>query len=182
MPHNVTPQVFIDISLDQLLAKVEDYQKRNWRFVNVNASTVGANVELIYSFANGLPFENLRLTVDTETEVPSISDMFPAAFLFENEGHDLFGVKFTGIAIDFNGELYTLSLPTPMNLSSTVAKKAAADGSYAAASADVKGSTEHMVSYPDDRPRPSRPASKAKINRAEVDNKADKTAKVGEEG
>jgi NADH:ubiquinone oxidoreductase subunit C len=83
-------------------------------------------VELIYSFSKGLPLENLRFTIDTGTVVPSISDCFPNAFFFENETHDLFGVKFSGISIDFDGEFYTVAVPTPMNPYSSAAREAAA--------------------------------------------------------
>jgi ech hydrogenase subunit D len=72
-------------------------------------------VELLYSFSDGLELENLSLVVNTDTAVPSITQLFPAAFFFENEVHDLFGVTFTGISIDFDGAFYTLSIPTPMN-------------------------------------------------------------------
>ena len=36
--------------------------------------------------------------------IPSITDNFIAAFVFENEIHDLFGVEIRNIAIDFKGQ------------------------------------------------------------------------------
>lgn len=127
------PQVFIDIAPEEMRARVEAYDKLGWRFANICGSTVPGGVELIYSFSKGLPLENLRFTVSAEASVPSVSDCFPNAFFFENETHDLFGVTFSNISIDFGGEFYTVSVPTPMNPHSSEARAAAANNSYGAA-------------------------------------------------
>jgi len=39
-------------------------------------------------------------------EIPSISNIYMAAFLAENEIQDLFNVKFSGLVIDFKRTLY----------------------------------------------------------------------------
>jgi hypothetical protein len=131
--HNEKPQVFIDITDDELREHVEGYDNRGWRFVNICGSTVAGGVELIYSFSKGLPLENLRFTIDNKTVIPSVSDRFPNAFFFENETHDLFGVNFSDISIDFDGEFYTVAVPTPMNPHSSAAREAVTDNSYGAA-------------------------------------------------
>jgi hypothetical protein len=127
--HNEKPQIFIDMEHDELRERIEDYDNRGWRFVNISGNTVAEGVELIYSFSKGLPLENLRFTIDNKTVIPSVSDRFPNAFFFENETHDLFGVDFSDISIDFDGEFYTVAVPTPMNPHSTEAREAAADNS-----------------------------------------------------
>jgi ech hydrogenase subunit D len=38
--------------------------------------------------------------------VPSISSIYGCAYLYENEMHDLFGIKVEGMALDFHGTLY----------------------------------------------------------------------------
>jgi ech hydrogenase subunit D len=130
---NEKPQVFIDIVHEDLHKKIEEYDARGWRFVNICGSTVEEGVELIYSFSQGLPLENLRFTIDNDTEISSVSDLFPSAFFFENETHDLFGVRFSGISIDFDGEFYTVAVPTPMNPRSAEARHADANNTYGAA-------------------------------------------------
>ena len=50
------------------------------------------------------------------------------AFVFENETHDLFGVEFENIAIDFRGRFYDVSVPTPMNPKSVFANGSIAVG------------------------------------------------------
>ncbi|MCL1891365.1 MAG: NADH-quinone oxidoreductase subunit C [Coriobacteriia bacterium] len=127
------PQVFINVKESELRAKVEQYHTNGWRFVNINGSTVEEGVEVIYSFSKGEPFENLRLVVANGTHLPSVTDLYPNAFFFENETHDLFGTAFDGISIDFGGEFYTVSVPTPMNPASAQAQEALANNTYGAA-------------------------------------------------
>jgi hypothetical protein len=134
---NEKPQVFIDIDLADLRTHIERYDNDGWRFVNICGSTVTEGVELIYSFSNGLPLENLRFSIDATTTIPSVTDCFPNAFFFENETHDLFGVTFSDISIDFGGKFYGLSVPTPMNPRSTMAQEEAAQAEATNVDGDV---------------------------------------------
>ncbi len=120
------PQVFFDIELSELMDRVNGYKGRGWRFVNLCGSTGGATagkVELLYSFSSGDELENLRMLVTNEDTVPAISPVYPNAFFFENETHDLYGVAFKGITIDFGGAFYPTSVPTPMNPASLAARQ-----------------------------------------------------------
>ncbi|MDR1183458.1 MAG: NADH-quinone oxidoreductase subunit C [Coriobacteriales bacterium] len=109
------PQVFIDIAAPDLPGKVQEYADLGWRFVNLCGSAVEGGVELIYSFSNGEPFENLRLIAGPDDDIPSISDLYFNAFVFENEVHALFGTRITDMVIDFGDSFYATSVPTPMN-------------------------------------------------------------------
>jgi ech hydrogenase subunit D len=109
------PQVFIDIRPHEMRQRMEAYHAAGWRFVNICGSTVPGGVEMIYSVSNGEPFENLRFVVENDASLPSVSDLYFNAFFFENETHDLYGVSFKGLALDFGGTLYEVSTPTPMN-------------------------------------------------------------------
>jgi ech hydrogenase subunit D len=42
--------------------------------------------------------------------------IYPNAFLYENEIHDLFGVGITHIAVDYRGTLYRTALGTPFSI------------------------------------------------------------------
>lgn len=107
----------IDITLDDLLARSAQLKGQGWRFAQCCATAEGEGVyELLYSFCHDAESKvyNLRLHVTAETdEVPSVSGLFPCAFMFENEMHDLFGIKITGISIDYQGGFYHLHIPTP---------------------------------------------------------------------
>ena len=117
------PQVFIDIQLSQLGGHIKDYKSRGWRLVNVNASSVQKQVELLYTFSSGEELESLRVLIDSGQKVPAASPTYPNAFIFENEARDLYGVEFTGGIIDFGGKFYGPSVPSPMNPSSEEAQE-----------------------------------------------------------
>ena len=46
--------------------------------------------------------------------VPSLGELYPGAFMFENEMHDLFGIEVSGMTLDYRGGFYHLHIPNPM--------------------------------------------------------------------
>ena len=44
--------------------------------------------------------------IKNETVVPSVTELFIAAFVFENEAHELYGVNIEGNVLDFKGNFY----------------------------------------------------------------------------
>jgi len=113
-------QVFTAIELPALLASAQAYERSGARFVQccaapgADASGADGALELTYSFDTGDTLENLRITVAPGDDVPSITSLFPAAFVFENEMHDLYGISVSGISVDFAGKFYTVAAPSPM--------------------------------------------------------------------
>ena len=71
--------------------------------------------ELSYSFANDETndYINLRIVMEKEDEVCSITEFYPYAFLYENEMKELFGVNVRMINMDYNSKLYRLKDETP---------------------------------------------------------------------
>jgi ech hydrogenase subunit D len=57
-------------------------------------------------------------------EVPSVSMIYPNAFLYENEIHDLFGVPIKNITIDYGGRLYQTAIKTPLSVENVKLPKA----------------------------------------------------------
>ena len=45
--------------------------------------------------------------------MPSITGVYEGAYLYENEIRELFGVKFKGINVDYNGHLYKKKAEAP---------------------------------------------------------------------
>ncbi len=109
------PQVFIPLELGEFLNRVKSYKEKGWRFANLCGSTVGDKVELLCSFSRAAKLENFSILVAKDEVVPAISPLFPSAFFFENETHDLYGVQFADMTLDFGGRFYPTSVPTPMN-------------------------------------------------------------------
>ncbi len=98
----------ISVKMDQLLGETAKLQVEGYTFVAVTGVEIDAEtVELIYHFDRDLEMRHLRLSVQKGVRVPSITPVYLAAFLAENEVQDLFGVAFSGLAVDFKGTLYT---------------------------------------------------------------------------
>jgi ech hydrogenase subunit D len=111
-------QVVKEIRVEDILSQVKELQDKGYRLVQMmcrKAEATGAAMILDYSFGLEYALVTLRISIGRETEVPSISGIYLAAFLYENEIHDLFGVKITNNAVDYKGHFYKVSIPTPFN-------------------------------------------------------------------
>ncbi len=120
---------FIDTPLDGLLARTAEFKAKGWRFVQCCAVRVGEGLfELLYTFCDDATNEvaTLRVRAASIDEVPSVGGIYPCAFMFENEMHDLFGINVVGITLDYDGNFYHLHIPTPMAVASERAGKKAA--------------------------------------------------------
>jgi ech hydrogenase subunit D len=60
--------------------------------------------------------------------VPSISATYLAAFAYENELQDLFGMKVEGLVLDFKGKFYRKRHDAPFNPPACAATPAPAAG------------------------------------------------------
>lgn len=110
---------FTEAGVGQVVDIAASYKERGWEFSQICATTLEDSVELLYAYCDpsyqAAGLEGVRVNVPDGTPVPSITGVYPAAFVFENESHDLFGVSFEGINIDFGGEFYTVAVAYPMN-------------------------------------------------------------------
>lgn len=110
----IEEQPNVAITADRLPAEAKALCDQGWRLVQIGVTSLGELYELNYSFDRDMVFRNLRLHVPARgASVPSISGVYWCAFLYENEIHDLFGVTFIGLALDFKGRFYTTAIPTP---------------------------------------------------------------------
>jgi ech hydrogenase subunit D len=110
------PQEIMPIGKNDLVGMVAHLFAEGYRLVQIGCSTLQSAYELNYSFDKDYRFKNLRITVAPGEEVPSISVIYPNAFLYENEIHDLFGVVIKNIVIDYRGTLYRTSIKTPFSM------------------------------------------------------------------
>ena len=109
-------QEIIDIAKNELVGIVAQYMAEGYRLVQIGCTTLPDAYEMNYSFDKDYKFKNLRFAVNRGEEVPSITAVYGGAFLYENEIHDLFGVKITNISIDYHGTLYHTALKTPFSI------------------------------------------------------------------
>jgi NADH:ubiquinone oxidoreductase subunit C len=63
------------------------------------------SVDVLYHFGRDLLLEHSRLTVAKGDTIPSISGVFFAALLVENEIQDQFGLTFSGLVMDYHRTL-----------------------------------------------------------------------------
>lgn len=107
--------VIIEIEPDNILENVMVLKNQGLRLSQICSAYCNDKMELSYSFANDETYEytTLRLVIDKETEVCSITEFYPYAFLYENEMKELFGVKIQMIGLDYNQKLYRLKEEAP---------------------------------------------------------------------
>jgi len=105
------------ISKQELLPVAEALLKDGNRLVTITCLDLNENHEINYHFDKNYILTNLRLTLKKDEPITSISKIYFAAAVVENEIKDLFGVNFTELAIDYGGRfVLTEDAPTtPLN-------------------------------------------------------------------
>ena len=138
-------QDFRSIPLDKLIDTCKERKNEGYRLAQLCPKLErDDSITLIYTFVKESEMINYKVSGIKKgvTEVPSVTELFIAAFVFENEAHDLFGVNVVGNLIDFQGKFYsfaegveaTMTLVTPAQLAARekAAKLAAAKAARAA--------------------------------------------------
>lgn len=110
---------FVDLPLEELLTRVQTLKHEGIRFVQMCAETTGRGIDLLYTFYDETTQNALNLCVygiDESSRVPSIQGLYFAAFSYENEAHDLYGVRFVNMKLDFGGHFFNLATSEPMTI------------------------------------------------------------------
>ncbi len=107
--------VMKEITPDQLLGEVMALKNQNLRLSQICCAYAEEKLHLSYSFANDDTNEYLilRVVIDKDTEVCSITEFYPYAFLYENEMKELFGVNVQMINLDYQNKLYRINEEAP---------------------------------------------------------------------
>jgi len=112
----VEEQKMMTISKDDLVKKVSEMSASGYRLVQISCTKIAAGIEINYSFDKNYEFINFRVTLLPPDEtISSVSKTYLSAVLYENEMHDLFGVKVEGMILDYKGTFYRTSIKTPFN-------------------------------------------------------------------
>lgn len=110
---------FVDVPLEELLTRVQTLKHEGMRFVQMCAETTEQGIDLLYTFYDETTQNALNLCVygiDESSRVPSIQGLYFAAFSYENETHDLYGVRFVNMKLDFGGHFFNLATSEPMTI------------------------------------------------------------------
>lgn len=100
---------FVPIEIDELVDAATEYKEQGYQLTQMMALTKeDDSIWLYYTFVKDNEVINRRITgvVKGETEIPSLTPLFIAVFVNENEAHDLYGVNIVGNLIDFEGAFY----------------------------------------------------------------------------
>ena len=144
---------FIDIPLGELLTRVQSLKHQGMRFVQMCAETTERGIDLLYTFYDETCDNALNLCIygiDEASEVPSIQGLYFAAFSYENETHDLYGVHFINMKLDFGGHFFNVAEEAPMTVMTPeqkaerdkLAKQRAAAAAKARKAAEAKQAAE----------------------------------------
>lgn len=110
----IEPQPMTPIAAGEIPAKAAALAKDGYRLVQMCGTVVDDTIEIIYSFDKAYALENYRVVLQrSDPSLPSITGAYLAAFTYENELQDLFGIKVSDMALNFNGNFYRLSQKTP---------------------------------------------------------------------
>jgi ech hydrogenase subunit D len=100
----IDPKDLLDVAMK--------HKEEGYRLVAITC-TNKEGMELSYSFDRSYDFITCRFVIELSVEIESITDLYPYAFLYENEIKELFGVKIKNIGLDFHNNLYQISVKTP---------------------------------------------------------------------
>ncbi len=110
---NAPTQTYVTVTVDALLDEVRKRQLEGCRLVQICCTKL-EQFEMTYSFAQEGVFTHVRIHVpDNSVVVPSISVIYGASFAYENEIHDLFGLSFRGLNVDYQGNFYRKAKVAP---------------------------------------------------------------------
>ena len=104
---------FVNVSPENIIDESQKLKFAGYHLMQQCATRVPDAFELIYSFGKDLEVKQLKITLPEDDEISSITSIFPCAFIYENEMHDLFGVKIKMINIDYEGKLSRTAIETP---------------------------------------------------------------------
>lgn len=108
-------QRILQLELAELLPLIQQCRGQGYRLIQMHATTLRdkGQIEINYSLALEGPLDNLRIVTPAGTMLPSISTYYPAAAFYENEIHDLFGISFSAMTLDYEGNFYRIAVKHP---------------------------------------------------------------------
>lgn len=103
------------IALDDARPTARQMLDEGWRLVTQTVTDRGdQGFDVLFHYDKDLEEKHFRMTLPKGTAMPSISDIFFAAMLIENENRDLFGIEYDGLVLDFKRTLYLEEAGAPL--------------------------------------------------------------------
>lgn len=97
----------IEVSPDTVASEVLKFKNDGYRLLTMSCTELDEDyVDILYHMDKDLELTHLRMKQKKNEKVPSISGIYFAALLVENEMRDQFALEFDGLVLDFNRTLY----------------------------------------------------------------------------
>ena len=94
-----------EVTKDHVLNEVNAVKHQGYRFVTMTGVDMGTHFDIYYHFDKDYELKNFYLKLGKDENLESISGVYFAAVLVENELQDLFGLKVVDMAIDYKERL-----------------------------------------------------------------------------
>ncbi|MHC1630125.1 MAG: NADH-quinone oxidoreductase subunit C [Methanoculleaceae archaeon] len=107
------------IAVPDIISTADRMKEAGWRLAAITAARTDDSYDLTYSFGRDGRLCHYRVRISPDEVVPSISGIYPGAFVYENEIHDLFGIEVHGLRVDYGGTFIRTSIRYPFGLSAT---------------------------------------------------------------
>ena len=102
MLHDVTC-----VRREALIGEVAKIKVQGYRFVTLSCvERDEEDFDIFYHFDKNNRLKHFKLSIARGLTVPSISPVYFAAFLVENEIQDLFNITFDGLVVDYERTFY----------------------------------------------------------------------------
>lgn len=94
-----------ELSMEQMVEKAQDLFQQGYRFVTIDCIPMAeGQSQFLYHFDKDLELVHFRVNIEGNTP-SSISGSYFCAMLIENEIQDMFGMKFAGLVVNYEGKL-----------------------------------------------------------------------------
>jgi ech hydrogenase subunit D len=110
------PQETVLLEREELPDRVRRMLEEGSRLVQIGCTKIGRFFQVDYTFDKAYRFLNLRVMIpDEDAMLPSVTGAYACAFTYENEIHDLFGIRFEGIKVDYQGNFFRVGVKAPFS-------------------------------------------------------------------
>ena len=101
------------VKAEEIIDEAQRLKFDGYHLMQQCATKTAEGYELVYSFGKALEVLQVKIILTEDQPINSISPVFPCAFLYENEMHDLFGIDIQMISLDYKGKFYRTAIETP---------------------------------------------------------------------
>jgi ech hydrogenase subunit D len=104
------------INAGDLLETVSDMKSAGYRLGQACATKTDGGIEVLYTFEQDEVLKSFKIELPEDVPaLQSVTSLYWSAFIYENEMHDLFGIRFKNLALDYGGHFFKIAEKTPWN-------------------------------------------------------------------